>query len=159
MYHKDGIIGTSKLICETLNASGKHAAVLDQYSNTANPIAHYMETGAEIWDQCDGKLDYVVLGMGTGGTLTGISRYLKQKNPNIKIIGVDPPGSSLSGPENFVPSAPGGQVIEGTGYDFIPRVYDRTGADIFWSGPDKESFVMARRLMKEEGLMCGGSSG
>lgn len=97
--------------------------------------------------------------MGTGGSVTGISRRLKELDPNIKIIGVDPPGSVLSPLDKQVPSAPGGQVIEGTGYDFHPRVYDFSAVDDWVSGPDAESFVMARRLLKEEGMMAGGSSG
>lgn len=159
MYHRDGIVGTSKKLMMELREKGQPAEVLDQYSNPHNPIVHYLTTGQEIWDQCEGKLDYVVAGMGTGGTITGISRKLKELDANIKIVGVDPPGSSLSGLEEGMTPAKGGQVVEGTGYDFIPRVYDRTGADDFMPGPDKESFIMARRLLKEEGLMCGGSSG
>lgn len=125
-------------------------------------MSHYDETGQEIWDQTEGKVDYCIMGVGTGGTITGIARKLKEKNPNITMVGVDPPGSILASDPKMNednPAAPGGQVTEGTGYDFIPRCYDQTIVDDFIKGPDKESFIMARRLMKEEGLMCGGSSG
>ena len=138
----------------------ENAHCLDQYKNTGNPMAHYQETGQEIWDQCEGKIDYLVLGTGTGGTMTGIARKLKEKNPNIKIIAVDPEGSILAQPESINgPGPEGGQQVEGIGYDFIPRVLDRTLADYWIKGPDKESYLWARRLMREEGLMCGGSSG
>jgi cystathionine beta-synthase len=159
MYHADGIVGTSLKLQKRLRDRGDGAEILNQYSNPSNPIAHYMTTGKEIYDQCGGKLDYLVVGMGTGGTMTGISRKLKELDPNIKVVGVDPPGSIMSGPEHFKPSAPGGQVVEGIGYDFFPRVFDQSGADFMELCPDKESFVMARRVMKEEGLMVGGSSG
>ena len=100
------------------------------------------------------------MGTGTGGTMTGIARKLKEKNPNIKIIGVDPEGSILAQPESINgPGPEGGQQIEGIGYDFLPRVLDRTVCDEWMKGPDKESYLWARRLMREEGLMCGGSSG
>ena len=133
---------------------------LDQYKNTGNPMAHYEETGQEIWDQTEGKVDYVFLGAGTGGTLTGISRKLKEMNPNIKIVAIDPEGSILAQPESLNgPGPEGGQQIEGIGYDFIPRVCDRTQTDYWIKGPDKPSYLWARRLMREEGLMCGGSSG
>ncbi len=102
------------------------------------------------------------LGAGTGGSLTGISRKLKEKNPNIKIIAIDPNGSILAQPAELNdanPAAPGGQQVEGIGYDFIPRVCDRTLVDDWIKAPDKESYLMARRLMSEEGMMCGGSSG
>ena len=125
-------------------------------------MAHYEETAEEIWNQCDGKIDYMVMGAGTGGTLTGISRKLKEKDPNIKIIAVDPNGSILAstpGLNEANPSAEGGQQVEGIGYDFIPRVCDRTCTDHWIKAPDKESYLWARRLMREEGLMCGGSSG
>ena len=123
-------------------------------------MAHYEETGQEIWDQCEGKVDYVFIGAGTGGTLTGISRKLKEKNPNIQIIAIDPEGSVLAEPESLNgPGPEGGQQIEGIGYDFSPRVLDRTLTDAWLKGPDKESFIMARRLVREEGILCGGSSG
>jgi len=101
MYHADGIFGTSMKLMKRLHEKGEGAAVLNQYSNPSNPLAHYMTTGQEIWDQCDGRLDYLVATMGTGGTMTGISRALKEHDPNIKVVGVDPPGSILSGPEHF----------------------------------------------------------
>jgi cystathionine beta-synthase len=106
-------------------------------------MVHYEETGEEIFDQCDGKIDYVVIGAGTGGTITGIARKLKEKDPNIKIIGVDPNGSVLAEPASLNeanPAAEGGQVTEGIGYDFLPRVFDRTVVDEWLKGPDKESF-------------------
>ena len=138
----------------------ENAHCLDQYCNPSNPMAHYEETGEEIWQQCEGKLDYLFLGAGTGGTLTGISRKLKEKNPNIKIIAIDPEGSILAEPESLNgPGPEGGQQVEGIGYDFIPRVLDRSLTDHWIKAPDKESYIWARRLLREEGLMCGGSSG
>ena len=154
--HKYSHIGIAIELTKTL----ENAHCLDQYKNPGNPLAHYEETGQEIWDQCEGKIDYVFMGAGTGGTLTGISRKLKEKDPNIKIIAIDPEGSILAQPESLNgPGPKGGQQIEGIGYDFIPRVLDRTLTDFWMKGPDKESYLMARRLMREEGLMCGGSSG
>ena len=138
----------------------ENAHCLDQYCNPSNPMAHYEETGEEIWQQCEGKIDYVFLGAGTGGTLTGISRKLKEKNPNIKIIAIDPEGSILAEPASLNgPGPEGGQQVEGIGYDFIPRVLDRSLTDFWIKAPDKESYIWARRLLREEGLMCGGSSG
>jgi len=133
---------------------------LDQYANPSNPLAHYDGTGEEIYNQCDGKVDVVVITAGTGGTLTGIARKLKEKIPNVKIYGVDPNGSILAYPESL-----NGNVhsykVEGIGYDFIPIVCDRDPGlvDGWEKTDDKESFIMARRLMKEEGLLVGGSSG
>lgn len=100
---------------------------MNQYINPGNPVAHYNETGLEIFEQCDGKVDYVIIGAGTCGTITGVSRRLKELDPNIKIIGIDPPGSVLAVPEQFNkdnPSASSGQILEGVGYDFLPRVFD-----------------------------------
>ena len=100
------------------------------------------------------------MGAGTGGTLTGISRAIKEKNPNVKIIAIDPEGSILAQPPEINgPGPEGGQQVEGIGYDFIPRVLDRTLTDGWLKCPDKESYLWARRLMREEGLMCGGSCG
>lgn len=138
----------------------ENAHMLDQYKNTGNPMAHYQETGQEIWDQCDGKLDYVFVGAGTGGTIAGISRCLKEKNPNITIVGVDPYGSILAEPAALnTPGPEGGYHIEGIGYDFIPRVCDRSNIDEWMKIGDEDAFHYARRLIKEEGFLCGGSSG
>mmetsp|Transcript_3107 Transcript_3107/g.5224 ORF Transcript_3107/g.5224 Transcript_3107/m.5224 type:complete len:318 (-) Transcript_3107:73-1026(-) len=124
-------------------------------------MAHYDETGEEIWNQCEGKLDYVFMGAGTAGTLTGISRKLKEKNPDIKIIAVDPIGSILAQPESLNQEKPPGGMyqVEGIGYDFIPRVCDRTLVDDWVKIGDEDAFYYARRMIKEEGFLCGGSSG
>lgn len=154
--HKFSHIGIAFQLEEDL----PNAHVLDQYKNPGNPMAHYEETGREIYDQCGGKLDYVFLGAGTAGTLTGISRAIKERDPNIKIIAVDPFGSILAEPASLnTPGPDGGYQIEGIGYDFIPRVCDRTLVDEWMKIGDPESFEYARRLIKEEGFLCGGSSG
>lgn len=154
--HKECHIGIAFQLEEDL----PNAHVLDQYKNPGNPMAHYEETGAEIWNQCEGKVDYVFIGAGTVGTLTGISRALKERDPNIKIIGVDPFGSILAEPSELnTPGPVGGYQIEGIGYDFIPRVADRSLVDEWMKIGDEEAFYYARRLIKEEGFLCGGSSG
>mmetsp|Transcript_20685 Transcript_20685/g.15221 ORF Transcript_20685/g.15221 Transcript_20685/m.15221 type:complete len:165 (+) Transcript_20685:412-906(+) len=112
-----------------LKNSLPNSHILDQYKNPYNPLAHYDETGQEIYDQCDGKVDYVVITAGTGGTLTGISRKLKELNPNIQIIAVDPNGSILAQPAELNVGAPFSYKVEGIGYDFIPRVLDRQYVD------------------------------
>lgn len=157
--HLDSHIGIAGALKEKL---GARAHVLDQYKNPGNPMVHYQETAEEIWEQTDGQVDVVVAGTGTGGTICGIARRLKELNPNIQIVGVDPPGSILAQPMSINDANPGpegGQQTEGVGYDFIPRVFDRTVIDHWIKGPDKESFIIARRMLAEEGLMCGGSSG
>lgn len=129
--------------------------ILDQYSNPDNPEAHYHETAQEILDQTDGgKFDYLVAGAGTGGTLSGVARRIREDAPHVKIIGVDPVGSILAGPGPV-----SSYKVEGIGYDFIPKVLDRDLVDEWVKSEDAESFLMARRLIRKEGLLCGGSCG
>lgn len=137
----------------------ERAHILDQYKNPGNPLAHYDETGQEIYDQCGGKVDYVVVSAGTGGQITGISRKLKELDPNIQVVGVDPNGSILAQPEILNKEGVHGYKVEGIGYDFIPRVLDRQYVDKWLKTDDTESFEYARRLIKEEGMLVGGSSG
>jgi cystathionine beta-synthase len=143
-------IGVAKRLQQEL----PNAHILDQYSNPSNPDVHYEETGQEILDDLDGKVDMVVIGAGTGGTITGVARKLKEQRPDCIIVGVDPVGSILAGPEPV-----GTYKVEGIGYDFIPDVLDRDLVDVWVKTRDRESFLLARRLIREEGLLVGGSSG
>ncbi|KAL6081572.1 hypothetical protein STEG23_005231 [Scotinomys teguina] len=133
--------------------------ILDQYRNASNPLAHYDDTAEEILRQCDGKLDMLVASAGTGGTITGIARKLKEKCPGCKIIGVDPEGSILAEPEELNQTEQTAYEVEGIGYDFIPTVLDRAVVDRWFKSNDEESFTFARMLIAQEGLLCGGSSG
>ena len=145
-------------VANRLNKEIPNSHILDQYTNEDNPLAHYEGTAEEILEQTGGKIDMFVAGAGTGGTLSGTARKLKEKVPTCQIIGVDPVGSILAQPEELNVSGPS-YAIEGIGYDFIPDVLDRSLADKWVKSKDKESFLMARELISEEGLLCGGSSG
>lgn len=143
-------------VAKKLNEELPNSHILDQYTNKANPDAHYYGTGEEIWEQCGGKVDMVVIGAGTGGTITGIAKKLKEKNPNVIVVGVDPVGSILADPER---DTVGTYTVEGIGYDFVPDVLDRSVVDRWIKTEDKESLNMAADLIEKEGLLCGGSSG
>ena len=132
-----------------------NAHILDQYSNLSNPNAHIEGTAQEIWDDLNGQVDMVVVGAGTGGTITGIAKRLKELNPECIIVGADPVGSILANENDPVSS----YKVEGIGYDFIPKVLDRNLVDRWVKTKDTESFTLARRLIKEEGILCGGSAG
>ncbi len=125
----------------------------DQYSNPANPAAHEASTGPEIWRQTDGKITHFVAGIGTGGTITGVARYLKAQNPNVQIVGADPSGSVYSGGTGRP------YLTEGVGEDFWPTTFDPDLVDRVVEVSDAAAFAMARRVTREEGLLIGGSCG
>lgn len=146
----DSHIGVAKQLQSVL----PNSHILDQYANPDNPLAHYHGTGREIVEQTGGRLDYLVLTAGTGGTLTGTARRVKEAIPGVKIIGVDPVGSILAGPGPI-----GSYKVEGIGYDFIPDVLDTGLVDEWIKSEDRQSFQMSRRLIRKEGLLVGGSAG
>ncbi|MGZ4412168.1 MAG: pyridoxal-phosphate dependent enzyme, partial [Gaiellaceae bacterium] len=125
----------------------------NQYANAANPQAHYDTTGPEIWEQTGGDLDAVVLSVGTGGTITGTARYLKERKPDLLVVGADPEGSIYSSPDIHP------YLVEGIGEDFWPTTFDRSLVDEYVTVSDRDSFLAARRMAHEEGLLDGGSGG
>lgn len=135
-----------------------NSCILDQYTNPENPKAHEFGTAEEIWCQTQGKVNVLIAGAGTGGTITGTARGLKKHNPTVLVVGVDPVGSILAVPDalNKVEAE---YNVEGIGCDFIPEVLDQSAVDVWAKVTDQESFQFARRLVREEGILCGGSSG
>ncbi len=125
----------------------------NQYANPANPAAHEASTGPEVWSQTDGRIDVFVAGVGTGGTVTGVGRFLKARNPDVQIVGADPEGSIYSGDD------PHPYLVEGVGEDFWPPTFDRDVVDRYVTVSDRDSFLAARELAHIEGILTGGSGG
>ncbi len=125
----------------------------NQFHNHNNPEAHYHTTGPEIWEQTRGRITHLVAGIGTGGTISGTARYLKEQNPRVHVIGADPEGSIYSG------DTPRSYAVEGIGLNYLPETVDLKVIDEVVRVSDRESFLMARRITREEGLLVGGSSG
>ena len=149
-------------VARKIAADTPNSYFFNQYDNLANRQAHYESTGPEIWNQTEGKITHLVCTAGTGGTITGIAKFLKEKNPSIKVWAIDPIGSLLThyfetGVEDQAYVKP--YIAEGFGEDFVPKNYDMSVIDHFEQVSDKEGALMTRRLAKEEGLFCGYSAG
>jgi cystathionine beta-synthase len=156
--HPDNYVMMAKRIAEET----PNAILANQFYNPANPEAHYETTGPELWEQTEGRITHFVASAGTGGTISGVGRYLKEKNPNIRIIAGDPAGSILaeywrSHGERKIDGAP--YKVEGIGQDKVPGTLDMSLIDEYHTVSDRDAFAMSRRLTREEGLFVGGSSG
>jgi len=141
-------------VAKKLQKETPRSHILDQYSNPANPMAHFEGTAKEILIDLDHQVHMVVAGAGTGGTLTGLAKQIKKTCPDCQIIGVDPIGSILAGDEPIQP-----YEVEGIGYDFIPNVLDKNWVTKWVKTSDRDSFQMAKQIIRQEGILCGGSSG
>jgi len=150
---KDGMSGAIAK-AEELNREIPGSIIAGQFVNPANPDAHYRTTGPEIWDDTDGKVDIFVAGIGTGGTITGVGRYLKEKNPNIKIVGMEPADSPL-----LTQGKAGSHGIQGIGANFVPEILDLGVIDEILTCPLEAAYECGRRLGREEGVLVGISSG
>lgn len=147
-------------VARKINDETPNSIFMYQYSNPANPEIHYKTTGPEIWEQTDGKITHFVAGIGTGGTISGVGRYLKEMNPKIQIIGADPNGSILKEFKEKGNIAKGNPyLVEGIGQDCLPKNVQFEYIDKIYNIGDMESFNFARMLSREEGIFCGGSTG
>jgi len=146
-------------VAERLAKETPNSFMPNQYVNTANPMAHYQTTGPEIWRQTGGKIDVFVCGMGTGGTISGTGRFLKEKKKTIKVVGVDPEGSIFHSRYHGTKEEPHQYQMEGIGEDFMPKTMDMKVVDDVIAVSDRDAFHFARRLAREEGILVGGSGG
>ncbi len=147
-------------VARRIAAERDGAMLTDQFNNPANPTVHETTTGPEIWRQCEGDVGAFVAGVGTGGTITGVGRYLRAQDPEVKIVLADPEGSRLAGLVNRGEfGEDGSYLVEGIGSSAVPNVFDPSVVDWAETVSDAESFRMADRLVREEGLLVGGSAG
>lgn len=153
--HPESYVQVAKRIVEKTPG----AFMPNQYENPANPEAHYATTGPEIWQQTRGGIDVLVAGVGTGGTISGTAKFLKEKNPSVRVVGVDPEGSILGDRFHKRRAAARPYKVEGIGEDFLPKTLDMDLIDDFVTVGDKEAMLMTRRLAREEGILAGSSSG
>lgn len=152
----DGAKGMKGAIAkaEELQAETENSVILGQFINPANPKAHVNTTGPEIWEDLDGKVDIIVAGVGTGGTISGVGSYLKGKNPDVKVVAVEPAGSPV-----LTKGTPGAHKIQGIGAGFVPEILDRDVIDEIIAVEDEDAFTAGRAIATREGILVGISSG